>query len=450
MLLLTAGIFAQTDTISYEDGLAEANRCYRAGDFQKALDIFKQLNSRDSSNSDVLTGMARCRIRLEQYAAARKELQQAVILNSRDASPFLELAFIAIVEGKLDSAVYYYQKMLDIDDTYAEAYAGIGKMNYWKDKPKTALKYYEKALKLDPENEDYIHYRDLIKNELGYIVTATGMFVTEKEETYDIAAVIQRYGVEKRINDNFSFSLNTLWDYSARNNIYESDVRRWFDNTWLKVNFLFKQQKISVFAGASGIENKMTSYGASWNTAFNIKKLQVRNYLTAAYDYFYYWNKVGHDYYQNTLHLIYGRFSVGATYRYAVVRNNIVGDLEEKTDNPNSRAMADIRYTILKNPKLVIGIHYAYMNYKYASPLYYSPINRHVIGASLSNYYHYKKFYTYEEFIYGYDLDKFSQTSASVEAGFDLGKFSFGVSGNYFHNPYYQNTTVQVSLKMII
>jgi len=47
-------------------------------------------------------------------------------------------------------------------------------------------------------------------------------------------------------------------------------------------------------------------------------------------------------------------------------------------------------------------------------------------------------------------MNGFSQTSASLEAGFDFGKFSFGVSGNYFYNPYYRNIAVQLSLKMIL
>ncbi|NCB55266.1 MAG: tetratricopeptide repeat protein, partial [Epsilonproteobacteria bacterium] len=156
------------------------------------------------------------------------------------------LPFIAGIEGKTDSAIYIYKQIIEIEPTYAEAYAGIGKMYYWKNKPKSALRNYDKALQLDPTNSDYLAYRKMIKKELAYQLTATVMYVSEREETYQISALIQRYGVEKRFCDYFSLSVNTLWDYSLRNNVFENDVRRWFDNSWVKANFIFKMVSTGV------------------------------------------------------------------------------------------------------------------------------------------------------------------------------------------------------------
>jgi len=443
-------VFAQQDTNSYESRFSRASNHYREGNFSLALEGYKQLFSEYPEIGELSTKIGNCYLRLEQFDSAKTYFIRTLAVTPNDLEALTKLAFIAGIEGKTDSAIYIYKQIIEIEPTYAEAYAGIGKMYYWKNKPKSALHYYDKALQLDPTNSDYLTYRKMIKKELAYQLTATVMYVSEREETYQISALIQRYGVEKRFCDYFSLSVNTLWDYSLRNNVFESDVRRWFDNSWLKANFIFKNQLISVFAGASGLENRFTSYGISWHSTFAIKKLQIKNYFTAAYDYYYYWNDIGHDYYQDMLRFSYKKLTISAMYRYSVVRNKLVwtdvGD--EITNNPAHRVTADVNYAFFENPKLIVGLNYTYMDYKYASPLYYSPMNRHVAGLFISDFYRYKKFYTYQECSFGYDMDKFVQIAAGVEAGFDLGKISLGLSGNYFYNKYYQNFSLLFTVKM--
>lgn len=87
------------------------------------------------------------------------------------------------------------------------------------------------------------------------------------------------------------------------------------------------------------------------------------------------------------------------------------------------------------------------MDYKYASPLYYSPDNRTIRGFSISNYYKYKKFYTYAEFLYGQDNDKVDQTSGSIEFGYETGKLSFSLNGYYFNNEFYKSKNIFLSIK---
>ena len=40
------------------------------------------------------------------------------------------------------------------------------------------------------------------------------------------------------------------------------------------------------------------------------------------------------------------------------------------------------------------------------------------------------------------------QVSAGAEVGFDFGKVSLGLSGNYFYNKYYQNSSLLLTVKM--
>lgn len=87
------------------------------------------------------------------------------------------------------------------------------------------------------------------------------------------------------------------------------------------------------------------------------------------------------------------------------------------------------------------------MDYKYVSPLYYSPSNRLIFGGTISEYYKYKGFYNYFEFMYGRDNFKTDQYNGSLELGYELKKTSFSLGGSYFYNKYYQSMNIQFSVK---
>ena len=436
----------------YDALFAIAANNYRLKKYQEALDLYTTLYARTPDNIEVINGMARCYMRLERYDEAKEFLNQSLALNNTDVSVWSDLAFVYSVINKLDSAIVAYRKIIQIAPENVNAQAGAGKMYYWKDKPATALKFYKKALALEPGNKEIKKYHDQIKNEMAFVLSADLKYVTEQEESYKIDAIIQKYGLQKRINNYLDLSLYTLWDYSSRNNFRWDDVYRWYDNTWLKATFILPSHRISIFGGASGNDSRITSYGISWASAWHIKNVKFRNYLTAAYDYYYYWNQVGQDYYQNTLKINYKRLNFSGTYRYAVVRNNFIfNDNGEEIlkNNVNTRYHLELKYDFLKNPKISLGANVFNMDYQYKAPLYYSPQNRTILGGVLSIYYKYKKFYTYGEYNYGYDLDNVPQMSGSAEAGFDLGKSSYSLNGGFFNNKFYQSTNLQFSFKYL-
>lgn len=450
------------DTANYDAKFGIANNHYRLKQYDKALEGYERLLHQYPDNTDILNGMARCYTKQESYPKAAACLKRSLAVNNQDADVYADMAFIHIVNNRLDSATLAYKKMLEIDSTLAEAWAGIGKMYYWQDKPSSALKFYKKALSLDPGNQDYITKYTNVKSELASSVSATLMYIAEEEPSaikdtpaYKISAFVQKYAFNKRLTDHFSLTVSTLWDYSQRDNLYLSDVRRWFDNTLINPLFILKSHRISVYAGASINDSRITSFGGTWSFAYSIKKFKIRNYLTTAYDYFYYWNKVGHNFAENTLILSYRGISLGGMYRYSVIRDNSVfvnesRDTIEKRNNTNTRFKIELKYELkefLKNPNITFGVNLYDMDYKYVSPLYYSPSNRTILGAMISEFYSYKGFYNYFEFMYGRDNYNTNQYNGTLELGYEKNKTSFSLGGSYFYNKYYQSMNIRFSVK---
>jgi len=54
--------------------------------------------------------------------------------------------------GKYDTALHYYQKVIDLDQNYAKAYMGMGDMYRQLGQLDKAIGFYEKGLGLDPDN----------------------------------------------------------------------------------------------------------------------------------------------------------------------------------------------------------------------------------------------------------------------------------------------------------
>jgi hypothetical protein len=143
----------------------------------------------------------------------------------------------------------------------------------------------------------------------------------------------------------------------------------------------------------------------------------------------------------------------------AVYKDSPGGELEEK-QNPYQSHGLSLSFRIIKRPEIKIGLNYSFLDYEYKSPLYYSPFNRNLTGASASIYYQVSKFYLFGNFAYNLGTEYSSGNkkdekinvdnwSTGIELGYDFYPFSFSIGGSNFYNPYYQNLTGFFALKIL-
>lgn len=468
----------EIDSGDYDAKLALANLYYSVQDFEKSLHYYDLIYQNDHSDVEALNGFGRCYYKLGDLDSSILYFKSAIEYSPSYIQQYFDLAQMYVEKGELDSAKMIYSEVLQKDRTYAEAWSGIGKMCYWQNLPKEALTYYEEAIKLDPENEVYQNEYLLISNNLAYSPYATFSYVNESEETYNINAFVQKYGLNKRINDHFAFSVNFLLDKSDREYIVESaDTIRWYDNTWIKASWITVNNTLNIYSGASVSDSRFTSYGLNWISTFKISKVKFNNNFAFGYDYFYYWNKVGKDFISNSISATLKKFSLDASGMYGVVRENVIADYyADKYDldkNPHRGYGISLKYQLFKIPKVFVSIGHSYLDFDYKSPVYYTPYERTLNGISLSAYYSLEGFYVYTEIEYnlsreayyeevetgqgqgsqqGRKFDKhylYNNTTwnGSFELGYSIKKMTFSIGGAHFQNPYYQSTNVFLSIK---
>jgi tetratricopeptide (TPR) repeat protein len=456
------------DADDYDAKLALARLYVLVEKYDTAMLLFDQIFRNDSTDVEAMNGLGECHGNLGHDKVSIYYYQRALSFFPEDVQQYFYLAIAYGNGGMLDAAIATYREAMKIDSTYAETWAGIGKMYYWKGMPYTAAVYYGKALDLDPGNEEYLSEYENVQDETRYGFTVKAGPVKEKEESYVINALVTSLRLEKRISDRLHLEANILVDYSNRDfSELGGDTTRWFNATWLKGSWITIHHRWSLYGGYSASDQKLSAYGLSWLSNYQLGKVAMKNALAGGYDYFYYWNKVGSLSVTDELQATYRWITLQARYAAGRVDPVLIKDVKAGTsyehENPFRSYGVSLITRILARPDVRIGLNHSFLDYEYKSPLYYSPFGRKLTGASVSCYYVIRKFYLYGSYSYNsgteyyYDEDdrgKFKKThldvdnwSSNIEAGYNHHPFSISLGGSTFYNPYYRNITGFISVR---
>lgn len=407
----------------------------------------------------------------DHYNQAVAYYKKALSYSTDKVPVLFQLAKAYSWDGKLDEAIKTYREILKIDNTYSEAWQGIGKMYYWKEQPQTALSYYEKAIALDPEELPIQKEYEMVKSNLKYELSASFDLLEEKESSYLINATVQKYGVRKQIGNHLSVAANILLDHSNRDfvNTDAGDTVRWYQNAWVKLGWMSQHHKVYAYAGYSPSDELLSAYGVNWKANYQLGKIGVSNSLSAGYDYFYYWNRVGQNAVSDNITFSYKKFKLNVSGGVGEVDTAFLIDTPNDNyfvgKNPHNEFGVSLRYQLLKKPLISIAANYSLMKFKYTSAKYYSPLGRQLYGPSLSIYYPVNQFYFYGSFSYDIGTDYYYELEAGVldkidinvdgwsgdsEIGYSWKSFSVGLTASRFYNDYYSNFKTGINLKYLL
>lgn len=273
-------------------------------------------------------------------------------------------------------------------------------------------------------------------------------YLREIEELYSTNSFYQNLNISKRFNQYFRAAINAGLEYSKRQEVEVSDVNRWYDNTGFNSEIDFNQyNSVLLFVSGSISDTTLTSYGFTYNAVIQPDEFQVNNTLTASYDYFYYWNQVAQNFVSDNIELSYRDFSFDASYFFGVVDFNYVDGYEEKARNPNTSLNLQLTYNFWDKPSMNVGMNFNTRNFKYYSPLYFSPQDRMIGGISYSLFNSFDKVYVYFGSGASMDNNDLFIWSIDGEVGYDSGDFSLSGGISRYNDPYYTsyNTFLNIS-----
>jgi len=446
------------DSLDWDANLAVARLYFLKEDYQNALKYYEMIYMNDSTDVEALWGIGKCYFRIGKFDEAIRYFNDAS-MHLKDYIPvLLDLSNALTNNNQLRDAIKIYEHIILLDSTNIEAYSGIGKLNYWLGRPSTSVKYYKKALMLDPLNIELSGQYLKVKDELAFLLNYQFHFINESEpialgsdtNAYNINAFVQKINVSKRINNVLMINFGTLIDRSYREYVWQDDTDRWYDFSYLRGMLLLPNNKITAYLGYSFSDSLFAAYGMSWELSGKIKKLKVSNNITFGYEYYYYWNQVGHDFVTDHFKLEYKNLSFEGVYRYANVKEMYLSDLDTIDRNQSQLYSLSLKYSFFKNPKISVGLHHQYRDYQHISPFYWSPQERKLNGINAGlNWKINKKLYFYCYGNIGKDSYDVSYWEAAAEIGYNLKSFNFSAGAYRYYNPWYEsfNSYFSVSRK---
>jgi tetratricopeptide (TPR) repeat protein len=445
----------QLDSTDWDANLAVARLYFNEENYEKSIFHYNQIYTTDTNDVEALWGFGRCYFRMGQFEEALQWYLRANQLLENHIPLLIDIAHAHTNNNMLKESINSYQNILILDSTHAYSWAGMGKMYYWLGKPLRAKKHYQKAIQLEPNNEEYIEMLQRISKELGYQLIFQSMFINESEpinagsdmKAYNINAFVNRISIQKRVHDNIFLSIGTLIDRSHREYAWSDTEKRWYDHTHIRSMFIFGSTKLSLYGSISKAENLLSSYGFSMHNTKKIKHFQLSNTLQGGYDYYYYWNEVGHDYITDHAKIQFKNFTLEGVVRYANVREMYLLDIDTIGRNKNLLYTISANYKFFSNPMFTVGIFHQYRDYAHRSPLYWSPQDRKLNGINASATWKYKdKLYTSIYGNTGKDNYDITHWEASFELGYIMKNSSISIGAYRFYNPWYESFNTQLSI----
>lgn len=443
------------DPSDWDANLAVARLYFAKEDYKASAIHYQVVYENDSTNTEALWGIGRSDYRMGNFKEAVIWYRKALVFLPGHLPLLEDLSHALVNSNQSQEALKVYQEMLSEDSSIALAWVGIGKISQLTGKPATALKYYKKALALDPGNKEIADQQKQVQSEMAFTAGYQFLYINEQEPidigidtaAYNINALLQRITISKRVSDRLFLTFSHLLDRSTREYYQQETEKRWYDNTSLRAMLVAGNHRVNLQAGVSFEEKKWTSYGLSWDYGKKLGKLRINNTLSAGYDYYYYWNQVGHDYVSDLLRFSLGNLMLEASYRYVNVRELFLIELDTLGRNPGHQYALAGKYTFFKNPKVTLGIYHQYRDYKYRSTRYWSPQERTLNGATATVYWDSKKgLYAYVSGNIGQDSYEISHWEASGEVGYTHKKMSFSLGASRFYNPWYENFIAYMSV----
>jgi tetratricopeptide (TPR) repeat protein len=152
-LLVPFQCSAQTET-AYARGVA----AFRSGDYAAAADLFAKAETATPGSTDALIYQAKSLVHLQKFPAAESALRRHVALHPDSQEALYLLGFVLHRENKPKDSLEIYTKAAASKPPTGDDLKVVGLDYVLLDDYPDAIKWLEKAVKLEPGNKDAWYY----------------------------------------------------------------------------------------------------------------------------------------------------------------------------------------------------------------------------------------------------------------------------------------------------
>jgi len=444
-------IILELDPNDYDARLALGRLYTSIENFTQAEDIFQQIIKDDSTDLEAYTGLAKIASMQDNFLVQILYLNKIIDNFPSDISTkykidkLYQLALVYQYSDQLSLSNQVLDRIINIEPTFAEAWAEKGKLAYWNDKPYLALNFYEKAIELDSVHLPYQAQKKNISAIVKLNFYTKHSYVREKEDNLEFNHYQHTYRIVKRLSNSWETNLAYHNKYTHKNSDgYKSNAL--YDNyVWNNRLNINQDHIIRTNLGYSGSEKLLSLADLNLQDNFRFGKFSISNNLTIKSEYFETWYGVSHQLLIEKFSLSYEKTRFSLSYQSGKIDNNYVENGSIMRENMFLVYTAELNHEIYKN--LNIGINYKFQDFEYESGLYYTPQDKKLYGINASYFFDLSDFYSYiSSSVQMYEFENI-ETNNSIEFGYDWDCISLAISYANSQTPYYQSDSANIILR---
>lgn len=128
---------------------------YSKGQYQEAINLFKQAISLNPLESNNFVGLSRSHAALRQYDEAITATKRAIELKPAESENFRELSASYNALRQYDEAITAAKRAIELKSDNANAYNDLGAAYFYKKQFDDALMAYRRAVEIEPKNATF-------------------------------------------------------------------------------------------------------------------------------------------------------------------------------------------------------------------------------------------------------------------------------------------------------
>jgi predicted aspartyl protease/thioredoxin-like negative regulator of GroEL len=150
-VLLTASAFGDS-----RKALRQADKALRAGDFEKAEQIYREILKKDDHDLDARLGLSHALLKQLRLQDSFDHAARVLAVNPLSARGHALLGSAILAAGDFRLAVEEFRTALTLDDNNAMAVAGLAMIDFYENRTADALAKLRRAVAIDSDEPDYI------------------------------------------------------------------------------------------------------------------------------------------------------------------------------------------------------------------------------------------------------------------------------------------------------
>lgn len=142
--------------VDNEKARARAQRALRAGDFERAEQLYREVLAKDDRDTNARLGLSQSLLKQRRLQEAFDNAARVIAIDPLSARAHALLGSAVLASGDFRLSVEEFRTALSLDENEAMAIAGLAMVDYYENRLANCVAGLRRAANLDPDEPDYV------------------------------------------------------------------------------------------------------------------------------------------------------------------------------------------------------------------------------------------------------------------------------------------------------